>query len=33
MDAGAFGTDLRISLAVNDTGRLALRRWPVGDGP
>jgi hypothetical protein len=28
MDAGAFGTDLCISLAINDTGRLTLRRWP-----
>jgi hypothetical protein len=33
MDAGAFGTDLCISLALNGTGRLTLRRWPVGDGP
>jgi hypothetical protein len=33
MSAGAFGTDLCISLAVNGTGRLTLRRWRVGDEP
>ena len=33
MGAGAFGTDLCTSLAVNGTGRLTLRRWPVGDEP
>jgi hypothetical protein len=33
MGAGGFGTDLCTSLAINGTGRLTLRRWPVRDGP